>query len=346
MSLLSAPSPPRRYSVPSDSEDEDEDESDEDDETSSHSDVFEYTPQPTHIDLTTMSDDGKSSVGDDGDGIECVGFGFSRSGYEEESVSSSDMSESEYEEDVGKVVTPPSGAAAGPSSTHGLITPPVELVAPAPISLPRLPRIEAALSGLQEYHEIGFYPLGLPDFASRAMEDNSRASGSGLEWYIPSGEQVHQGPSQVQHGPSHVQEPSQVHREPQVDQMEAPQHEATQAPVMSEEVRSLKADLEVAQASGGAYIYLGPSDPRMQNEITELKRSLAEKDKRDQDGDVTIVETPVAEEATETPAADDLPTLITNIENMMGQLSTVGDDELRDHRRVVLQLLARLTSKS
>lgn len=125
LSLLFSPgSPPRRYGVPSDSEDEDDDldEDEEEDEDESRtsgsrsgsvSDVFEYTPegmQPTHIDLTSMSDDDAHKFNDSRDGIEYLGFGYAhKHAYHQESISSSDMSESEYEDDAAKTVSlPPS----------------------------------------------------------------------------------------------------------------------------------------------------------------------------------------------------------------------------------------------
>ncbi|KDN46246.1 hypothetical protein RSAG8_04473, partial [Rhizoctonia solani AG-8 WAC10335] len=297
-SLLPPSSPPRRYSIPSDSEDEQE-ESDED-EMESRSDVFEYNPHQ-HIDLTGLSDDSKSSQDnedtdegieyneDTDEGIECVGFGFSRDAYDEESISGSDMSESEFEEETSKVITPPGGmshsdlfGAMGPSppsgvttpvpapisanpSLHGLITPPVELVAPAPISLPRLPRI-ATLSCL-EFPEVGFYnSLPLPDFARHHMEVNSR--GPGLDFGYGAMEEVRSGPSMGSHqggnqvGREHEEIQSHMHLEPEPSQtIQEPTVQTNHAAQASEEVRTLKAELAVAQ-----------------NEIAELKRSLVEKE--------------------------------------------------------------------
>lgn len=229
---------------------------------SSRSDIFEYDPNPIpskHIDLTLMSDDSP-----DGDGIECLGFGFTSGMYVEESVSDSDMSESEYEDDVGKVVTPPSGIGHGASafgensasssgmgasapissssSVHGLITPPVELVAPAPIPLPRLPRIEAALSGL-EYSDVGFYapmPVGLPDFGRPHIEDSLRGPAMELGY----GEDVRSEPS-----PETEQMPIQLHRESEVSRMLPEPLQEPRAPDASEQVRTLKAELAVAQVS-------------------------------------------------------------------------------------------------
>ncbi|KAG9083876.1 hypothetical protein FRC07_013801, partial [Ceratobasidium sp. 392] len=124
--LFSPSSPPRRYGIPSDSEEEEEDDDDEDDEDldesdsssalGSRSDVFEYTPEgmnlpPSHIDLTGMSDDDNThkfgyGAGPETDGIECLGFGYAsnsnnKNPYDDDRAeSSSDMSESEYEDDV------------------------------------------------------------------------------------------------------------------------------------------------------------------------------------------------------------------------------------------------------
>ncbi|KAG9082094.1 hypothetical protein FS749_007112, partial [Ceratobasidium sp. UAMH 11750] len=116
--LFSPSSPPRRYGIPSDSEDEDDEDDDEDlDESDnssasgSRSDVFEYTPEGMtrpHIDLTGMSDDDNThkfgyGAGHDTDGIECLGYGYApnpKNMYDDEPAGSSDMSESEYEEDV------------------------------------------------------------------------------------------------------------------------------------------------------------------------------------------------------------------------------------------------------
>ncbi|CUA74353.1 hypothetical protein RSOLAG22IIIB_05517 [Rhizoctonia solani] len=345
ISLLPPSSPPRRYSIPSDSED-DEDESDED-EMDSRSDVFEYNPHQ-HIDLTGLSDDSKSSqdTEDTDEGIECVGFGFSRGAYDEESISGSDMSESEFEEETGKVIAPPGGmshpdlfASMGPSppvgvtapapapipanpSVHGLITPPVELVAPAPISLPRLPRIET-LSCL-EYSEVGFYnPLPLPDFARHHIEVASRAPGldfgyGGME-EVRSGPHMGSQPGGNQVGREDEESQSQAHLEPEpshaIQESTVQTSHATQA---SEQVRTLKAELAVAQ-----------------NEIAELKRSLVEKEA----AVVVAAEPPVVE-----PVAEDVPARIANIETMMTQLATVGDGEMCEHRTAVLDLLTQLSS--
>ncbi|CAE6463170.1 unnamed protein product [Rhizoctonia solani] len=345
-SLLPPSSPPRRYSIPSDSEDEEE--SDED-EMESRSDVFEYNPHQ-HIDLTGMSDDSKSSQGadDTDEGIECVGFGFSRGAYDEESVSGSDMSESEFEEETGKVVTPPGaihgsdlfgGMGPAPSggvntpapapiaanpSVHGLITPPVELVAPAPISFPRLPRIET-LSYL-EYPEVGvscYNPLPPPDFARYHMEASSR--GPGLDFSYASIEEVRSGPvMEAQQGVHQVGREqgggqSQMHLEPEPSQtIQEANMQIDHAAQASEEVRTLKAELAVAQ-----------------NEITELKRSLVEKEA----AAVVVAEPPVVE-----PVVEDVPARIANIEGMMTQLATVGDGEMCEHRTAVLDMLSQLSS--
>ncbi|EUC64511.1 epsin-like protein, putative [Rhizoctonia solani AG-3 Rhs1AP] len=343
-SLLPPSSPPRRYSLPSDSEDEEE-ESDED-EMDSRSDVFEYNPHQ-HIDLTGLSDDSKSSPDTEGtdEGIECVGFGFSRA-YDEESISGSDMSESEFEEETAKVISPPGGMSnsdlfgnMGPSppggvttpapapisanpSVHGLITPPVELVAPAPISLPRLPRIET-LSCLG-YPEVGFYnPLPLPDFARHHMEVASR--GPGLDFGYGGMEDVRSGPHMGHHqggnqvGREHEESQHQAHLESEASRnIHEFTVQASHAAQVSQEVHTLKAELVVAQS-----------------EITELKRSLVEKEA----AVVVVAEPPVVE-----PVAEDVPARIANIETMMTQLATVGDGEMCEHRTAVLDLLAQLAS--
>ncbi|CAE6497392.1 unnamed protein product [Rhizoctonia solani] len=345
ISLLPPSSPPRRFCVPSDSEDEEDEESDEDD-MDSRSDVFEYNPHP-HIDLTGMSDDSKSSHGTDDtdEGIECVGFGFSRGAYDEESISGSDMSESEFEEETGKVIMPP-GAMNGPDlfggmgpspsggvttpapapipanpSVHGLITPPVELVAPAPISLPRLPRIET-LSCL-EYPDVGFYnPLPLPDFARHHIEVASRAPGldfgyGGMDMRSGPSMEPQQGGNQV--GRGHDDSQNQLHLEPEHSQtIQIPNVQTTHPTQASEEVRTLKAELVVAQ-----------------NEIAGLKRSLVEKDAVV----VAATELPAVE-----PVVEDVPARIANIENMMTQLATVGDGEMCEHRTAVLDMLSQLSS--
>ncbi|KAG8742559.1 hypothetical protein FRC10_001273 [Ceratobasidium sp. 414] len=114
--LFSPSSPPRRYGIPSDS-DEDEDDDEDDDEdldesdnssaSGSRSDVFEYTPEGLtrpHIDLTGMSDDDNAhKFAHETDGIECLGFGYATNNknlYDDGPAGSSDMSESEYEEEV------------------------------------------------------------------------------------------------------------------------------------------------------------------------------------------------------------------------------------------------------
>ncbi|CEL57105.1 hypothetical protein RSOLAG1IB_08337 [Rhizoctonia solani AG-1 IB] len=342
-SLLSPPSPPRRYSIPSDSEDEEAEDSEED-EMDSRSDIFEYNPHQ-HIDLTGMSDDSKSSQGsqDTDEGIECVGFGFSRNAYDEESVSGSDMSESEFEEETGKVVAQP-GALNGsdlflgmsPSqpgvnapahapisanpSVHGLITPPVELVAPAPISLPRLPRIET-LSCL-EYPEVGFYnSLPLPDFARHHIETSSRGPGmdfeyGGMDMRSGSGMGPQQSAGQVIR--AHEAAQGQMHLEPErshiIQELNVQTSHESQ---VSEEVRTLKAELAAAQ-----------------NEITELKQSLVEKEAAAIDAGPSDAE----------PVVEDVPNRIANIENMMTQLSSVGDGEMGEHRTAVLDMLTQLSS--
>ncbi|KAH7333945.1 hypothetical protein B0J17DRAFT_119616 [Rhizoctonia solani] len=327
ISLLPPSSPPRRFCVPSDSEDE-EDEGSDEDEMDSRSDVFEYNPH-SHIDLTGMSDDSKSQATDDTDeGIECVGFGYSRGAYDEESISGSDMSESEFEEETGKAITPPGAmndsdlfGGMGPSpsvgvttpapapipansSVHGLITPPVELVAPAPISLPRLPRIET-LSCL-EYPDVGFYnPLPLPDFARHHMEVASR--GPGLDFGY--------GGMEVRSGST--MEPQQEPEHSQTIQM--PNVQTTHSTQAYEEVRTLKAELVVAQ-----------------NEIAGLKRSLVEKDA----AMIAAAEPSVVE-----PVVEDVPARIASIETMMTQLAAVGDGEMGEHRTAVLDMLAQLSCK-
>lgn len=116
------------------SEDEDLDSNSSGSGSGAGSDVFEYTPgqQPTHIDLTELSDEDampKFSY-DSRDGIECLGFGYApKNTYQEESVSSSDMSESEYEDDGVKVVNAPI------ASTSTIRAVPV---LPEPIRLPSL----------------------------------------------------------------------------------------------------------------------------------------------------------------------------------------------------------------
>ncbi|KAF8699502.1 FHA domain, partial [Rhizoctonia solani] len=343
-SLLSPPSPPRRYSIPSDSEDEEVEDSDED-EMDSRSDVFEYDPHQ-HIDLTGMSDDSKSSQDspDTDEGIECVGFGFSRSPYDEESVSGSDMSESEFEEDTGKVVAqasalggsdlfvamPPSQPgginpiapapiSANPS-VHGSITGPVELVAPAPISLPRLPRIET-LSCL-EYPEVGFYnSLPLPDFARHHIETSSRGAGmdfeyGGMDMRAGSGLGHHQGVTQAVR--PHEDAQNQVHLESDHYQsVQEPNVQVNYESQTTEEVRILKAELDVAQ-----------------NKIAELKQSLVEKE----------AEVVAAESSPTEAIVEDIPSRIANIENMMTQLSSVGDGEMGEHRTAVLDMLVQLSS--
>lgn len=338
-SLFPPSSPPRRYSIPSDSEDEEE--SDED-EMDSRSDVFEYNPHQ-HIDLTGMSDGSKSDTEDTDEGIECVGFGFSRGVYDEESISGSDMSESEFEEETDKVVAPhggmnnadlfdgmvsppqvitpiPAPISANPS-IHGLITPPVELVAPAPVSLPRLPRIEA-LSCL-DYPEVAFYnTLPLPDFARHHMEVTSR--GQGLDFGYGGMEEVRSGPHmEPQHAGNQVgrvhEYQSQTHLEPEPRHtVQEPTVQTSHAAQASEEVCTLKAELAVAQ-----------------NEIDQLKRSLVEQEA----AVVATVEAPVVE-----PAAEDVPARIANIETMMTQLATVGDGEMCEHRTAVLDMLTQLSS--
>jgi hypothetical protein len=53
-----------------------------------------------------------------------------------------------------------------------------------------------------------------------------------------------------------------------------------------------------------------------------------------------VVEAPAVPEV---PAAGDVPTRIANIENIMGQLATVGDGEMCEHRTAVLDMLAQLS---
>lgn len=162
-------SPPRRYGIPSDSEDEedmDEDESEDEDldsngsgsGSSTGSDVFEYTPsqQPTHIDLTGLSDeDAMPKFGyDSRDGIECLGFGYAppKNTYHEESASSSDMSESEYEDDAAKVIAPP--IASTSTSTIQAVP-----ALPQPI---RLPSLIASISQITEPRGLGEMDVAAP----------------------------------------------------------------------------------------------------------------------------------------------------------------------------------------
>ncbi|KAJ1303908.1 hypothetical protein OPQ81_008320 [Rhizoctonia solani] len=321
-SLLPPSSPPRRYSIPSDSEGEDE-VSDED-EMESHSDVFEYNPHQ-HIDLTGMSDDSKSSQDTEDEGIEYVGFGFSRNAYDEESISGSDMSESEFEEETGKVVAQP-GGMDGPDMFNGIGPTPsggVTVVAPAPAPISANPSVHGieTLSCL-EYSEVGvgFYnPLPIPDFARHHMEVTSRSQGldfgygSIVEVRSGSGMEPQQDITQVSRGHegSHIQ----AHLEPEPSQnIHESNMQISHVVQPSEEVRALKAELAVAQ-----------------DKIAELKQSLVERE-------AAVVA------AAEPPVVEDVPARIANIENMMTQLTTVGDGEMCEHRTAVLDMLAQLSS--
>ncbi|KAF8752936.1 hypothetical protein RHS01_07292 [Rhizoctonia solani] len=306
-----------------DSEDEEVEDSDED-EMDSRSDVFEYDPHQ-HIDLTGMSDDSKSSQDspDTDEGIECVGFGFSRSPYDEESVSGSDMSESEFEEDTGKVVAQASALGgsdlfvAMPPSQPGGINP----IAPAPISAnPSVHGIET-LSCL-EYPEVGFYnSLPLPDFARHHIETSSRGAGmdfeyGGMDMRAGSGLGHHQGVTQAVR--PHEDAQNQVHLESDHYQsVQEPNVQVNYESQTTEEVRILKAELDVAQ-----------------NKIAELKQSLVEKE----------AEVVAAESSPTEAIVEDIPSRIANIENMMTQLSSVGDGEMGEHRTAVLDMLVQLSS--
>jgi len=261
--LFSPASPPRRYGVPSDSEDEDEevDDEDEDDDSNSSasgsrsgSDVFEYTPEGVHrahIDLTGMSDDDAAHkfgyTEDARDGIECLGFGYApKNTYHEES--SSDMSESEYEDE------------------------------------PVLQRIVEGASVPVHLQD------ALGDFGAHVYPEHPDAA-----------------PVQFEAAPVHFE----VAPEPRGLEVTRGGDDGP-----SEEVRTLKAELAVAQ-----------------NEISELKRSLEQE--RDKDGDVPIVER---------EQVLDVPSRIASIESMIQQLATVGDGEICEYRTAVQEMLGQLSA--
>ncbi|QRV95684.1 FHA domain protein [Ceratobasidium sp. AG-Ba] len=165
---------------------------------------------------------------------------------------------------------------------------------------------------------------------AKSLYDEDRAESSSdmseseneAEVVAPAPQRIVQGGVSSLEAAAHVHVPSVVPQEPRVV-VEVPRPvEVSAGP--SEEVRGLRAELD-----------------RAMHEIVGLKAVLKRKEheeqeriEKDKDGDVQIVEQP----------AQDVPSRIANIENMVQQLATVGDVEICEHRTTIQAMLGQLAS--